>query len=82
MQAAAAFQLAGGCQDLPGVRRAVLAHRDDHPEKLASQKLLRQRLQWDGEDEAEARKTRSTKHLTQPANRTTNPRRKAQPNNK
>lgn len=29
----------------------------------------------------EAPETRENKHLTQPANRTTNPRRKAQPNN-
>ena len=82
MQAAAALQLARRCQDLPRLRGEILAHRNHHPEKLASQELLRQRLQWNGEDEAEARKTRSKKHLTQPANRTTNTRRKAQPNNK
>ena len=82
MQAAAAFQLARRCQDLPRLRRAVLAHRNDHPEKLDSQKLLWQRLQWDGEDESEELETRENKHLTKPANRPTNTRRKAQPNNK
>ena len=82
LQAAAAFQLARGLQNLPGVRGEILARRNHHPEKLAGQKVLLQRLQREGGGDMETPETRSKKHLTQPANRTTNLRRKAQPNNK
>jgi len=40
MQAAAALQLARRLQNLPGVRGEILARRNDHPEKLAGQKVL------------------------------------------
>jgi len=67
---------------LSRLRGEILAHRNDHPEKLASQKVLLQRLQCEGGIGVEAPETRENKHLTQPANRTKNTRRKAQPNNK
>ena len=43
----------------------ILARRNHHPEKLASQELLRQRLQRDGEGEAEERETIMNRHKTE-----------------
>ena len=64
MQAAAALQLAGRLQDLLRLQRKILARRNHHPEKLAGQKILLQRLQCKGCIGVEAPEAR---HLTTPA---------------